>query len=105
VLLYLPLPGYIGSLGGDIFTNAGSIENKGVELDITYRPKVENENGFRWDISGNISFIRNKVLELGNLGIDASTGLPRNYIQTGNTRTQVGRSDRKSTRLNSSHVK
>ena len=92
VLLYLPLPGYIGSLGGDIFTNAGSIENKGVELDITYRPKVENENGFRWDISGNISFIRNKVLELGNLGIDASTGLPRNYIQTGNTRTQVGRS-------------
>lgn len=92
VLLYLPIPGYIGSLGGDIFTNMASIENKGVELDVTYRPKSANENAFKWDISGNISFIRNKVLGLGNLGVDPSTGLARDYIQSGNTRTQIGRS-------------
>ncbi|PRD49023.1 TonB-dependent receptor [Sphingobacterium haloxyli] len=92
VLLYLPIPGYIGSLGGDIFTNMGSIENKGVELELTYRPQSQNESGFQWDISGNISFIRNNVLSLGNLGIDPATGLARNYIQSGNTRTQVGRS-------------
>jgi TonB-linked SusC/RagA family outer membrane protein len=92
VLLYLPIPGYIGSLGGDIFTNMGSIENKGVELELTYRPQVANEDGFRWDVTGNISFVRNKVLSLGNLGVDPATGLPRNYIQSGNTRTQVGRS-------------
>lgn len=93
VLLYLPLPGYLGTVGGGgILTNIGSIENKGLELELSYRPVSQRENGFNWDISGNFSAIRNKVLELGNLGIDPTTGLPRNYIQSGNTRTQVGRS-------------
>jgi len=93
VLLYLPLPGYLGTVGGTgILTNIGSIENKGVELELNYRPRQRHENAFNWDITGNISFIRNKVLELGNLGVDPLTGLPRNYIQSGNTRTQVGRS-------------
>ncbi|GAB3425794.1 SusC/RagA family TonB-linked outer membrane protein [Niabella aquatica] len=90
-LLYLPLPGYLGGLSNNIFTNIGSIQNKGIELELGYRPR-KSENVFNWDIAGNISFIRNKVLELGNLGIDPETGLPRNYIQSGNTRTQVGRS-------------
>ncbi len=31
-------------------------------------------------------------MELGNLGIDAATGLPRNFIPSGNTRSQIGRS-------------
>ena len=46
----------------------------------------------QWNIAANVSFIRNKILELGNLGIDPETGKPRNYIQSGNTRSQVGRS-------------
>jgi len=93
VLSYLPLPGYLGSAGtAGIFTNIGSIENKGVELGLNYRPTAKSENAFSWDITGNISFIRNKVLELGNLGIDPLTGIPKNYIQSGNTRTQIGRS-------------
>ncbi|KGE14490.1 SusC/RagA family TonB-linked outer membrane protein [Sphingobacterium deserti] len=93
VLLFLPIPGYLGSVGSPgIMTNIGSIENKGLEFELSYRPASTRENGFRWDISGNLSFIRNEVLSLGNLGIDPVTGLPRNYIQSGNTRTQVGRS-------------
>ena len=90
VLLSQPLPRYLGNLQGDPIVNIGSIQNKGVELNLGYRPNSEGE--FKWDIAGNISIVRNKVLSLGNLGIDTETGLPKDYIQSGNTRTQVGRS-------------
>ena len=90
VLLGQPLPGYLGNLQGDPIVNIGSIENKGLELNLGYNPQLEGD--FKWDIAANISTVKNKVLELGNLGIDLETGLPKNYIQSGNTRTQVGRS-------------
>jgi TonB-linked SusC/RagA family outer membrane protein len=88
VLLSLPLPSYIGNLQGDPLVNVGSIENKGVELEIAYR---QTSGKFTWSVAPNFSVIRNKVLALGNLGIDEETGQPRNYIQSGNTRSQVGR--------------
>jgi len=90
VLVPQPVPQYLGNLQGDPLVNIGTIENKGVELELGYHPKMSGD--FRWDISGNISVIRNKILELGNLGINESTGLPNDYIQSGNTRSQVGRS-------------
>ena len=90
VLLGQPLPRYLGNLQGDPIVNIGSIQNKGIELNLAYRP--QSQSAFRWDVAANVSVIRNKVLELGNLGIDLETGLPKNYIQSGNTRTQVGRS-------------
>lgn len=90
VLLSQPLPGYLGNLQGDPIVNIGSVQNKGMELNLGYRPKSNAD--FNWDIAANISIVRNKVLELGNLGIDLDTGLPKDYIQSGNTRTQVGRS-------------
>ncbi|WP_084165640.1 SusC/RagA family TonB-linked outer membrane protein [Dyadobacter crusticola] len=89
VLLSLPLPLYIGNLQGDPLVNIGSIENKGIEFDFTYR---QTSGPFTWSVAPNFSIIRNKVLELGNLGVDEETGQPRNYIQSGNTRSQVGRS-------------
>jgi TonB-linked SusC/RagA family outer membrane protein len=90
VLLEQPLPGYLGNLQGNPIVNIGSIQNKGIELNVGYRPRQTGD--FRWDIAANVSVVRNKVLELGNLGIDLETGLPKDYIQSGNTRTQVGRS-------------
>jgi len=89
VLLSLPLPLYIGNLQGDPLVNIGSIENKGVELDLNYR---HTSGAFTWSVAPNFSLIRNKVIALGNLGVDEETGEPRNYIQSGNTRSQVGRS-------------
>lgn len=90
VLVGQPLAMFLGNLQGDPLVNIGSIENRGIEMDLAYRPKLSGE--FRWDVMGNVSFIRNKVLELGALGVDPDTGLERNYITSGNTRTQVGRS-------------
>ncbi|GAB2565179.1 SusC/RagA family TonB-linked outer membrane protein [Spirosoma areae] len=45
--------------------NVGEIENKGVELglDATILPELK-PGGFRWDVSANIAFNRNKVLKL-----------------------------------------
>ncbi len=89
VLVPQPLPQYLGNLQGDPLVNIGSIQNKGIELELSYNPKTTGD--FKWNISGNFSIIRNKVLELGNLGIDEATGEQRSYITSGNTRTQVGR--------------
>ncbi|WP_407430529.1 SusC/RagA family TonB-linked outer membrane protein [Arcticibacter sp.] len=91
VLTGQPLPYYLGNLQGDPIVNIGSIENKGLELEVGYRPKPGNQ-AFKWDLSANVSVIRNKVLGFGNLGIDPDTGAPREYITSGNTRTEVGRS-------------
>ncbi len=82
-LLQLPVGGYLGNLGGNPFVNAGSIRNKGIEFSATYR---NNQNPFKWDVSGNFTTIRNTVESVGDRG----EGI--NYIQVGNTRTQVGRS-------------
>ncbi|WP_224997871.1 TonB-dependent receptor [Cesiribacter sp. SM1] len=83
VLLNLPIAWYLGNLGGDPAVNAASIRNEGVELAATYR---SGANPFKWDVSANLTTIKNTVEDVGNQG----EGI--NYLQTGITRTQVGRS-------------
>ena len=90
VLIAQPIPRYLGSTGGDPIVNLGTIENKGFELELGYRPKMSGD--FRWNAAANLSIIKNKILAFGNLGIDPESGKPREYIQSGNTRSQVGRS-------------
>jgi len=82
-LLRLPVAGYLGNLQGNPSINAGSIRNSGIEFAATYR---NNSRAFKWDVSANFTTIRNRVVGVGNQG----EGI--NYIQSGNTRTQVGRS-------------
>ena len=83
VLVRLPVAFYLGNLGGDPFVNAASIRNQGVEVAATYR---SIEGAFKWDVSANFTTIKNTVEDVGNQG----EGI--NYLQTGITRTQVGRS-------------
>ncbi|MGB3776529.1 MAG: TonB-dependent receptor [Leeuwenhoekiella sp.] len=90
VLVPQPLPGYLGNLQGDPVVNIGSIENRGLEFDLGYNSQATGD--FKWNIAANVSIIRNEILKLGNLGIDEETGLRRDYITSGNTRSQVGRS-------------
>jgi TonB-dependent starch-binding outer membrane protein SusC len=82
-LLRLPVAGYLGNLQGNPSVNAGSIRNRGIEFAATFR---NNKRDLKWDISANFTTINNKVEDVGNQG----EGI--NYIQSGNTRTQVGRS-------------
>ena len=46
----------------EIFTNAGEIENKGMELDLGYN--IFSNNDFNISINANWSYYRNKVLDL-----------------------------------------
>ncbi|PSL49712.1 TonB-linked SusC/RagA family outer membrane protein [Chitinophaga niastensis] len=45
------------------YVNGGSVENKGVEIGLNLNP-IRLRSGFRWDINANISFNRNKLLNL-----------------------------------------
>lgn len=80
-LVNLPLPQYLGNAGGNPPVNAGSISNEGIELEATYR---DSGHKFKWSVSGNLTTIKNEVLDLGNQG----AGI--NYIQSGSTRSQIG---------------
>lgn len=70
--------------------NAGSIQNKGIEFNISYKDQIAD---FKYDIGFNISYIKNKVTSLGTgnepiYGALLSTeGSINDYV----TKTEVGR--------------
>jgi TonB-dependent starch-binding outer membrane protein SusC len=82
--LYL---GVVQQPGQTTVVNAASIRNKGIELSVTYRGP---QRPFKWEISGNLTTIDNKVVSVGNQGVDAS-GTKVDYLQpTDFIRAQVG---------------
>jgi TonB-linked SusC/RagA family outer membrane protein len=87
-LLELPVAGYLGNLGGNPFVNAGSIRNTGFDINLTYKGSA---NEFKYDVSASFTTINNTVEDVGSRGKDAE-GKSIDYIQVGNTRTQIGRS-------------
>jgi TonB-dependent starch-binding outer membrane protein SusC len=46
-----------------IMLNSGSLSNKGVEFSANY--KLANSSAFSWEVSGNVSVLRNEILDLG----------------------------------------
>jgi len=46
------------------FVNIGSLQNKGVELQLNYN--ILNHNDLKWSVGGNIAFNRTKVLKLAD---------------------------------------
>ncbi|WP_224070091.1 SusC/RagA family TonB-linked outer membrane protein [Arachidicoccus terrestris] len=86
VLLVVPLPQYLGSSGSP-FVNTGSIRNTGIEFSATYR---DHSHALKWDLAGNFTTIKNKVLSVGNQGLDEN-GNKVDYLQPANfVRSQVG---------------
>jgi TonB-linked SusC/RagA family outer membrane protein len=66
-LVRVPLPGILGANPQNYLTNLGSFRNRGVEFSLTWNQDI-NEN-FRYNVGGNITFNRNKLLNL-NQGQD-----------------------------------
>jgi TonB-dependent starch-binding outer membrane protein SusC len=62
ILAPVPIPYSVGATNGTITTNAASIRNSGIEISATYRKK---QGEFRYEISGNMHTLSNKVLALG----------------------------------------
>lgn len=69
LILSVPTPASFGFNAGGVFSNVASMENKGFELQAAYN---KNQGVFTWNLTGNISVIRNKVLSLNtpNASID-----------------------------------
>ncbi len=67
LLASLALPQSTGF--GSILTNSGSLENKGVEVELraSILPRTSE---FQWDISFNASTVKNKILKLPNNGVE-----------------------------------
>ncbi|MDJ1498667.1 TonB-dependent receptor [Cytophagaceae bacterium DM2B3-1] len=75
------VPAYTGYLAPAM--NLGDMENKGLEVALNY---VNREHEFKYDLGVNMSFIRNKIVEMGGNYIDGG-----NINTLGNTtRTQKG---------------
>ncbi len=61
MLLNVPLPNYLG-FPNFPWTNAGKIENKGLEFELAYN---NNKGAFKYTIAGNLFTFKNKVISLG----------------------------------------
>ncbi len=61
LILAVPMPPSMGYLNSSVTTNAGSMKNTGVELQLGYN---KNRGDFTWNALGNVSIITNKVLSL-----------------------------------------
>ncbi len=61
MLVAVPTPGIVGAVD-PAYANAGSMNNKGYELDLSYR-KFEGQ--FHYSVSMNFSQVRNKLISLG----------------------------------------
>lgn len=64
MIVQLPIPLYTGQVNPPN-VNGGSVENTGLELSGMYR---KSEGEFQYSAGGNISFVKNKVLSLGEGG-------------------------------------
>lgn len=66
MLVEVPIPGHAG-LEDAPFANAGEVENRGFETSLSIRQKLGD---FNFELNGNISFIKNKLISLGKGGQD-----------------------------------
>jgi TonB-linked SusC/RagA family outer membrane protein len=79
VLLQLPLPSSAGN-GGNPGFNAGNVTNSGLELELTYRKKLNS--GWSYSVTGNIATVNNKVTALANGTPIPSGRIDNNYFGT-----------------------
>ncbi|EON75989.1 TonB-dependent receptor [Lunatimonas lonarensis] len=75
ILLALPVPLVVGLTAPQ--QNAGSVENRGIDMSLNWRDAIGQ---FRYSINANFSDVKNRVMDLGGLG----------QIISGNSITKVG---------------
>lgn len=80
LLADIPIPFSTGAFPAIIRTNAGGMQNRGLEFTLSYN---NNHNKFKYGISANFGTLKNKVTQIGING---------NPIPGAAARTEVGRS-------------
>ncbi len=62
LLVEIPIPAISGYVNNTLVTNAASVRNSGIEINAVYH---KSKGQFTYDISANLSTVKNKVLALG----------------------------------------
>ena len=101
-LLYsVPVPANAGVQNGSVTMNAASMENSGFEFSATYR---NSDHPLKWQVSANLSTLKNKVTSLGfgnksyitgayATFLDQEVGQFYGYVYEGIARTQADLDD------------
>jgi hypothetical protein len=76
-----------GALGNSILANIGSMQNTGVELNLSFN--AIQQKAFAWTVSGNLTTLKNRVLSLATQG--QRIGTATSGLETANF-TEVGHS-------------
>lgn len=87
LILTIPTPasfGY-GETGSQL--NAASMKNTGVDLQLGYN---KTTGSFTWNLTGNIGFIKNKILSLNTSGATIDAGADADFGNGNMTRTMAG---------------
>ncbi len=86
ILVGITIPASVGFENLNPTVNAASLQNTGVEFSATYH---KNQGAFTYDISANLSTVKNKVLSLGE-GNDALIGVGSKTIVGGEVGEHYG---------------
>ncbi|MBC3788470.1 SusC/RagA family TonB-linked outer membrane protein [Spirosoma utsteinense] len=83
MVLNRPIPPSMGYDEAPL-ANVGSVQNRGIELQAGYQ---SNKGALTWQLNGNISAVRNKVISLGDVG---NTIFGGDWYGDNITKTEVG---------------
>jgi TonB-linked SusC/RagA family outer membrane protein len=88
LILSVPLPPSFGYLNSSVPENIASMSNNGFELQLGY---TQRRGAVQWNVSGNFSYIQNKVLKLADGVTNIEAGSDADFTEAYNvTNTAVG---------------
>lgn len=87
LILTIPTPLSFGYGGAGSYLNAASMKNTGVDLQIGYN---HNQGKFNYNVTGNIGFIRNKIMSLNTPNATIDAGADADFGNGNMTRTVAG---------------
>jgi TonB-dependent starch-binding outer membrane protein SusC len=88
LIINVPIPSSFGfGSGGNVPTNAAGMENYGFEFQLGYR---KTTGDFKWDVTGLLSLVRNKVTKLYSENAAFPAGADADFGNGDITRTVVG---------------
>lgn len=87
LILTIPTPYSFGFGGTGSQLNAASMKNTGVDLQLGYN---KTGGSFTWNVTGNIGFIKNRILSLNTPGATIDDGADADFGNGNITRTVAG---------------
>lgn len=88
LIINIPIPTSYGlGDGGNVPSNAAGMQNHGVELQLGYH---KSDGIFKWDVTGLVSIIRNKVTKLNSANASFKAGADADFGNGDITNTVVG---------------